>query len=354
MDRPIFRLPPYMVTRVFLASEIQDRIDWGQKAQRLPEAWKRTKGEGVKVAVLDTGLDRQHAETGDLAGAVEAAEDFTNSRQGWHDGRADGHGTHVAGIIGARENNRGVIGFAPQCRLLVGKCMVRSSGEGQWIADALDWAAQQGAHVISLSLGSPDQDFGIAAALERAVISGAIVCAAAGNDGLPNAVNFPARWKQPHGRPNLDCLAVAAIGEDGKLAAYSSRGPEVDLAAPGSNVTSTFLNGGYATLSGTSMATPAVAGMIALLLSSRMNGGQPPRINHDDLRDLIRINAQDIGPPGRDEGSGWGIVADIGKLLAAPLAPPPTDEPVQSWDFGVVQVHVPAQVGDRLGLNWKS
>lgn len=321
---PDFRLPPYTVTRLLTAQEMADRVDWGQEAQGLPEAWKVTKGRGVKVAVLDTGCDPTHP---DLTIAIAAAKDFTNSRltPPWADHPRDGHGTHCAGIVAARDDGRGVIGFAPHCDLYVGKCLELGIGQGAWIAAAIRWAIDERVHVISMSLGSPDPDPQIGLALEQAVKAGIFVCAAAGNDGRNDSVNYPARWKQPHGRKHLDCLAVGAIQRDGTPAPYSSRGPEVDLAAPGSDVTSCWPGGGYAVLSGTSMATPAVAGMLALMLGQP--GADQP-IDHDHLRDMLQPYMSDIGQPGQDALTGWGMVR-IDELVnrPAPAAPEPPADP---------------------------
>lgn len=326
VNPPEFEIPPYEVTRVMLANEIEDRIDWGQKLVGLPAAARLTKGKGIRIAILDTGIDRMHAERGDLRGAVVAARNFTSADPNdFWDSPVDGHGTHCAGVVGGRENNSGIVGYAPQCELLIGRCLTNKKGRGTWLANGLLWALAEGADVISCSWGSPDQDPGIAAAIEKCVSAGKFVVAAAGNTGRPNDVNYPARWKAPHGHPNLDCLAVAAIQRDGTLAPYSSRGPEVDCCFPGSEVTSTWIGGGYATMDGTSMACPGVAAVVGLLLAvhRQAGGGTTPFRTHDEIRDHFRKYSQDKGPAGEDDGYGFGlpIIPDVLKGVSIPDKP---------------------------------
>jgi subtilisin family serine protease len=319
-------LPPYEVQTVFLANELKDRLDWGQAG--LPDALARATGAGIRVAVLDTGVDRIHANEGDLFDAILAGRNFTpygDSDEFWDD-HQDGHGTHCAGIVGARQDKGPIIGFAPECELLIGKVLHRGTGQNRWIAAAIYWAVAQGAHVISASFGSPYPDPEIAAAIEYAVSRGVFVICAAGNTGRDYDVNFPARYHQPVGHPNLDTIAVAAYGEDGQPAPYSSRGPEVDIAGPGTNVTSLWLNGGHATISGTSMACPMVAGCTALLLDrhKRLGGGITPLRTMDELRKHLDDGAIDIVDPNDGRAVGRGLLK-VDKLLASVVPPEAPD-----------------------------
>lgn len=306
---PIFRLPPLRVEATYAA--LAETVDWGLAAYRVPEQWKATRGEGVRVAVLDTGIDAGHP---DLDGAVEAARDFTDSPRGAED--AQGHGTHVAGTIAARRNEQGVVGVAPGCRLLVGKVLGDDgSGTSPEVAAGIDWAVEAGADVLSLSLGSPDPSAAIRAAIERAVAAGRFVICAAGNEGRDNAVNYPARWETT--------IAVGAVDRFGQVARFSSRGPEVDICAPGADVLSTFPSGRYARLSGTSMATPFVTGVVALMLAKhRRLGGATPVRNNGELREHLRRTATDAGPVGHDPAFGFGLIDPEALLAAAPLPDP--------------------------------
>jgi subtilisin family serine protease len=302
-DEPIFRLPPLRVEHTLAA--LAETVDWGLSLLGVPEAWRISRGDGVTVAVLDTGIDEDHPDFGE---AVVAARDFTGSRHGPID--RHGHGTHVAGTIAARQNDVGVIGVAPQCRLLVAKVLSDDgAGSTDSVARGVDWAVEQGADVLSLSLGSPRASRPIELAIERAVSAGRLVICAAGNDGRQAGVNFPGRL--------ASTVAVAAVDRHGRVAAFSSRGPEVDIAAPGEDVLSTFLDGGYARLSGTSMATPFVAGVAALVLAKhRRAGGATPVGSQRELLEHLRRTATDAGPRGHDPAYGWGIV-NPASLLAA-------------------------------------
>ncbi len=241
--RPIrYRLPPFRVAAAY--TQLSETTDWGLALLHVPEHWKQTQGQGIRVALLDTGLEHTHV---DLLGAVDDLCDFTGSPSGALD--RVGHGTHTAGIVGARRNDRGVVGVAPECRLLIGKVLGDDgSGLDDSVAAGIDWAVQSGADVISLSLGAPTPSPAIAAAVSRAVAAGKFLICAAGNDGQSAGVNYPARFD--------DTVAVGAVQRDGRIAEFSSRGPEVDLCAPGEDILSTYLGGGYARLSGTSMAAP--------------------------------------------------------------------------------------------------
>ncbi len=314
---PDFRLPPYRVEAVFL--EMSETIDWGLSAYNIPAHWQQSRGRGIKVAVLDTGIDSAHP---DLHDAIDDLRDFTGSPFGPAD--RQGHGTHTAGTIAARQNDSGVVGVAPDCRLLVGKVLGDDgSGSGANVAAGIDWACDSGADIISMSLGAPQPDPQILAAIERAVAKGKFVICAAGNDGFiagQDAVGYPARWKQT--------IAVAAVDRAGRLCDFSSQGSEVDIAAPGQDVLSTYPGGRYAKLSGTSMATPFVAGVTALLLAAHRQSATPttaPLETVDQLRTLLASTAIDAGPTGHDPGYGWGLVNPDGLLpLATTVTPPPT------------------------------
>lgn len=302
---PIYRLPPYTVQQVLRASELSETIDWGLAQLGVPDVWRETEGQGVTVGIVDTGADFDHP---DLAGAFVASKDFSRSAFGPSD--HVGHGTHCAGIVAARENGRGVVGVAPQSKLLIAKGLGNDgSGASPDIADAIDWCVEQGADLISMSLGAPMSDAGILAAIRRAVAAEKFVITAAGNDGRANSVNYPARYPET--------IAVAATGRDGRAAPYSSRGSQVDIAAPGSDILSTYLNESYARLSGTSMATPFVSGCVALMLAhAKKYPETEPRRTVDWLRNRLRDTAKDEGPVGHDPQFGWGLI-DPAKLVDA-------------------------------------
>ena len=335
---PVFRLPPFDAKPVS-AVALTETVDWSINFLGIPSLWKQSEGEGVVVAVLDTGCDVDHP---DLQGAIAGARDFSGSLWGVRDRNA--HGTWCVGMIGARANDVGVRGIVPKCKILVGKVLGDDgSGSEEAILAGIEWAAAQGAHIISMSLGGPSMSERLHDAI-RAFVSQPhrfVVCAA-GNDGRNNSVNFPAKWEET--------VAVAAVDENGKLTSFSSRGPEVDIAAPGANMLSTvpMTAGAYAKMSGTSMATPVVAGIAAACLSKHLkDGGSTGLETWKDLQAHLRKTARDAGPIGPDVGYGYGII-DPAKLLdAISVVPPvvPTPEGPQG---------VQLRVKDAAGVEWNA
>ncbi|MBI4566796.1 MAG: S8 family peptidase [Planctomycetes bacterium] len=295
-------------------------VDWGLKLLGVPDLWRRCRGEGVTVAVLDTGIDTSHP---DLAGAVVAARDFTGSPGGAED--VAGHGTHCAGIIAARHNGLGVVGVAPGCRLLVGKVLNdEGAGEFGWIVQGLEWAVLQRADIISMSFGGPVADDRLLRAIRRAVDRGVIIVCAAGNDGYCGAeecISFPGEYQET--------IAVGSINREMIRSRFSSIGARLDLMAPGEEVFSTFPRSAYAVLSGTSMATPFVAGVAALALAKhRSRGGKTPLTNQAEMREHLTHCCTDAGPAGFDVEYGFGIVNPVALLDQfrggpAPVPPPP-------------------------------
>lgn len=296
-----FSLFPYSVT-TRSRKRLKDRVDWALRALRVGKAWKITQGGGVKVAILDTGYARGHP---DLQRAVKAYRDFTG--QGIYDG--DGHGTHVAGIVGARANDIGVVGVAPRCKLLIAKVLNNQGwGKTQWIVNGIKWAADQGADIISMSLGSRSPMRSIKQAL-RALPKGVFFVAAAGNSGPKiNTVCYPAKYGM--------VISVGAITKKRKVAKWSSRGHTVDVVAPGDNIISCYPRRALAMMSGTSMACPVVAGVMALALAKhRTRGGSTPINNRQDMLDHLIKSCIDLGKSGRDPHYGYGLV-NPNQLLA--------------------------------------
>lgn len=287
---PEVALPPVIVHRIGARSGDADgaerareeRLRWSESLLRLPLAWRETRGEGVKVAILDTGIDSDHP---DLAGAVVDVRDFTG--EGIED--QNGHGTHCAGIVAARANGVGFIGAAPRAELIVVKVLDRTgSGSLARVAAGIDWAVEAGADILSLSLAAERDDRELHRSVHAALAAGRCVIAAAGNSGalLANTIGYPGRYGS--------VITVAAHDAMGHPSGFSSRGPEIDFMAPGQEVWSTWLDGGYAQLSGTSMAAPFAAGLAALVLAKHRKAGQHATPVHDnqDLREhLLRMAA---------------------------------------------------------------
>ena len=300
----VFRIPKYDVgdfrtdeealESAAGAASSRERINWGQRLLEIPSAWTASRGKGIRVAILDTGADLDHP---DLKVAIVAERDFSGSGSA-EDG--DGHGTHCAGIIGARRNGVGLVGVAPECELLIGKVLADDGrGSYDWIANGIDWAVSAKADIISMSLGGSATTPELHRAIHDALAAGATVICAAGNDGSfgVNTIGYPGRYGS--------VLTVAAHDPNGNRAGFSSRGGEVDFMAPGTDIWSTYRNGGYATLSGTSMATPFVAGLAALILSKhRTDPGATPIETNEDVRDHLMFMATHPGHHDNTEGYG--------------------------------------------------
>jgi len=220
------------------------------------------------VAILDTGIDRDHE---DLKGLIIAEADFTDS-SGPND--IYGHGTHVAGIIAAENEDGGIIG----CQLLnckvadnVGRCQAEALARG------IIWAVNNGAKVINISIEIREPSPQLEEAVNYAWNEGAVIVAAAGNEGNQLPV-YPAYYK--------NCIAVAATKQDGKLAPLSNYGDWVDVAAPGYNIYSTLPDNDYGYKTGTSFATAYVSGIAALLFNVVTDTNGDGRLN-DEVRAAI-------------------------------------------------------------------
>ncbi len=235
------------------------RVPWGVARVDAPAAWPQGAGEGVKVAVVDTGIDCTHP---DLACDFKAGTSIVAPGSEPMDDNQ--HGSHVAGTIAGR-GVQGVYGVAPRATLMPVK-VLNAQGEGALsdIIAGIDWAAAHGAQVINMSLGGPVQSPALERAVRRALAKGVVVVCAAGNSGPgDDTVGYPA------GEPGV--IAVAASDRADAVADFSSRGPQVAFIAPGVDILST-VPGGYAVLSGTSMASPHVAGLAALAIQRGAKG----------------------------------------------------------------------------------
>nr|WP_106342043.1 S8 family peptidase [Laceyella sediminis] len=228
---------------------------YGPQKIQAPQAWDIAEGSGAKIAIVDTGVQSNHP---DLAGKVVGGWDFVDNDSTPQDG--NGHGTHCAGIAAAVTNNStGIAGTAPKASILAVR-VLDNSGSGTWtaVANGITYAADQGAKVISLSLGGTVGNSGLQQAVDYAWSKGSVVVAAAGNAGN-TAPNYPAYYS--------NAIAVASTDQNDNKSSFSTYGSWVDVAAPGSSIYSTYPTSTYASLSGTSMATPHVAGVAGLLAS---------------------------------------------------------------------------------------
>lgn len=302
-------------------------IQWGVERIKAPEAWEigGTTGDGlVEVAVIDTGINFWHS---DLSQNIEwgiCLLWFIRSTNPWLWNDYNGHGTHVAGIVAATLNGVGVAGVAPSVKLYAIKALnFLGMGTVSDIIEGIEWAIRgpdgvidsdgdgvvagdpddDAAEVINMSLGTSEDVPALHEAIIAAKNYGVIVVAAAGNsgDGDPTTdnVTYPGRYPE--------VIAVAATDINDQVPTWSSDGEEVDVAAPGVDIYSTWTWNSYRSASGTSMATPHVAGVVALMQAVRLKNGKPI-LTFEEVYYILTSTADDILEPGWDRWSGFGIV----------------------------------------------
>ncbi|MEX0172592.1 type VII secretion-associated serine protease mycosin [Streptomyces sp. LMG1-1-1.1] len=306
---------------------------WPLQRVLLDELWQDTKGKGVRVAVIDTGVDDVNPQLSDAVDA-KAGKDyltpdkenpgFGDEKRGKTDGTVDdvGHGTKVAGIIAARpRKGTGFVGLAPEATVIpIRQNDEKNSGKSDTMAKAIDHAVAKGAKVINISQDttqplSPDSPMGKAVA--RAIGADVVVVASAGNDGMDgNRRNtYPAAF------PGV--LAVASSDRNNERAEFSQAGTFVGVAAPGVDIVSTVPGGGQCVDNGTSFSAPYVAG-VAVLLRAKYPKWSAAQI-------VARIEQTAVRPVnGRDDYIGWGVVDPVRALAdVGPGAPPasPTPDP---------------------------
>lgn len=227
---------------------------WGITKVAAPAAWKTSRGAGVKLVVIDTGIDMKHP---DLAANIKGGWNAITKGEDFNDD--NGHGSHVSGTIAGVDDDKGVVGVAPKVDLYGVKVLdAEGSGTFDDVIAGMQWAVDNKMEIASMSLGASQGNQALTDMVAAMTKAGVILIAAAGNSG--GSVGFPAACP--------GAIAIAASDSKDKLASFSSRGPEVAVIAPGVDVKSTYMNGGYDTLSGTSMATPHVSGLTALYVAT--------------------------------------------------------------------------------------
>jgi subtilisin len=264
-------------------------MPWGVMKIGAPSAWERATGKGVRVGIVDTGVNVNHP---DLHYNIQGGFDAISETEEVIDD--NGHGTHVAGTIAALDNNFGVVGVAPEAHIYAAKSFdSKGRGMASDIIQGIEWCIAQGVHIINMSFGTSESSKALQLAISKAAEAGIILIAASGNSGGQNTVLYPAR--DPH------VVAVAACTKEDRIAEFSSSGPEVDITGPGEDIYSTYRGQRYKTLSGTSMACPHVSGTAALVLS------MAPELPARDVINLIyeASTAMDEFPP---EWRGAGLV----------------------------------------------
>ena len=266
--------------------------DWGvQTVLPYKRSTYKYTGKGVKVAVIDTGVDKTHTDL-KIAGGVNVIGQAEQSNYA----DDNGHGTEVSGVIAAQNNSIGVAGVAPNVQLYAVKAL-GSDGVG-YLSDiiaGIQWCINNNIDIINMSFSSPEGDPYLQKAIQLAYQKGILMVGAAGNDGDPNkdTVEYPAKYD--------DVIAVGAVDAYLKRASFSGAGSTLEVTAPGVGILSTAKGNGYVKASGTSFSTPLVAGLLALYKE------QYPTKSNAEIRQLLDSKAVDLGTKGRDPLYGYGI-----------------------------------------------
>ncbi|MGM0920740.1 MAG: S8 family peptidase [Bacillota bacterium] len=259
MEKSIKLIPYKVDNQLVEVHQIPEGVDLIQA----PALWsKGLKGKDVLIAVIDTGCDAQHP---DLEGRVIGGRNFTDDDNGDPEVFTDynGHGTHVSGTIAAVNAESGVIGVAPEAKLLILKALGGEEGSGayEWIINAIEYAISEKADIISMSLGGPTDVPELHQAVQKAVQNQILVVCAAGNEGDGNSktseFSYPGCYNE--------VISVGAISLQRKSSYFTNSNNEIDAVAPGEKIISTIPGGKYAVFSGTSMSAPHVSGALALV-----------------------------------------------------------------------------------------
>ena len=258
------------------ADPVKDGIPWGIRRIRAPEVWNRTTGYGVKVGVIDTGVDFFHP---DLSHSLRPGANMLNRSAPPFDD--NGHGTHITGTIAAANRLRGMIGVAPRASVYPVKAF--DEGGTAYVSDivrAIDWCVRNRMDIINMSFGMDYRSPSLESAVAGAWRAGLMIVASAGNDSKRGVVDFPAR--------SGHSIAVGALDRRGRVASFTNRSRDIDVYAPGERIYSCWPRGRHREMSGTSMATSHVTGAIALLLAYR------PGLTPAQILKIVRTSARPL------------------------------------------------------------
>ncbi len=268
--------------------QMKQEIGWGVKRIGADAFLDVEPKNRVRVGIMDTGIHLKHA---DLKDNIKGGINVTGSSSDYSDD--NGHGTHVAGIVGGLNNDIGIVGVMPKVDLYAVK-VFNSAGEGSLsdIIRGLQWCISNKIKLVNMSFGSATDNATFREVFMNAEKAGIIMVVAAGNDGNEHIMQYPAKYPET--------IAVASLNEMNNISSFSSYGPEVDIIAPGEDILSTWNNGGYKKMSGTSMAAPHVTGAIAQMLNYW--GDLTPA----QVRQLLKITTHRL--PLRSEQQGAGLI----------------------------------------------
>lgn len=302
-----YSLLPYVREDVFgLTPDIAQIYGWELQRFDIPKYWKMSQGEGVKIAVIDTGCDLYHQ---DLKSNIVDGKNFVNTNEEPID--RNGHGSHVAGTIAAANNKTGMVGVAPMSKIVAVKALNdQGNGNLNHIVKAIEWSANYGVDFITMSLGSPYPSQDLQEALKYAASKGCVTFCAAGNSGTDHDILYPAKYDYT--------IAIGAIDRNLERTDFTCSGEELDFLAPGHEILSCVPGDSYAIMSGTSMSNPFAVGCAALLLSyARKNNMADKLKSYTDYIEIFKKHSINLTNPaysGKRKYQGYGIIKPINDL----------------------------------------
>lgn len=294
------KLFPHKIEEVISIQEAKQLVGWSISSFDLPKTWDKTKGEGVKIAVIDTGVDLDHP---DLKSNILPGINLISPNKPPKDDAQ--HGTHVSGIICAENNDIGMVGVAPAAKIIPIKALDKEGiGTLENIALGIRWAVDNGADLICMSLGSPRPIQQVRKAIQYAASKKVIIFVAAGNVGMTKDVFYPAAYPET--------IAIGSIDENFNRSKFSNTGKNLDFLAPGGHIFSTIPDNWYGMMSGTSMSAPWATGIAALMLSYVRNHSTKIKLNTpDDYRSALKaqtIPINDTEYASKKFFEGFGII----------------------------------------------
>lgn len=285
------------IKKEFVANDPYIPEQWFLSKIGAPAAWDQTKGsENINVAVIDGKVDITHPE---LINRIVDPYDIVNHSASFN--TYDDHATHVAGIIAAEmDNGAGGAGIAPHVKIIPINVFHGDSADVSDAIAGVSYAVNHHAKIINMSMGVYHYSYLMDSAIQDAYQHGILIVAAAGNDST-SLKSYPASYNH--------VISVSSVDENSKISPFSNFGSTIDIAAPGENILSTLPGNSYGYMSGTSMASPMVSGVAALVLSKN------PNLTPDQVEGILNNTADDLGAPGKDPLYGYGLV-DASKALA--------------------------------------
>jgi len=270
-----YTLLPYIRESVYGLDPTSKQFSgWPIEKLDIKSQWKYSRGTGVVVAVIDTGCDLDHPDL------QENLLDGKNTLDNGSPSDDNGHGSHVCGTIAAKDNDFGMVGVAPETKIIPIKALDKTgNGSIKHILDGIYYAIDREVDFITMSLGSPHDSTDLSQAIKIASSKGIIIFCAAGNSGPNSDIMYPARYEE--------VISIAAVDEELRRTNFSCSGDSLDFLAPGHNILSTVPNNTYALMSGTSMSNPFVVGCASLLLSYNRQHNKYKLDNQDDYLKVL-------------------------------------------------------------------